>query len=142
MFNFLKEEAADFNARRSLLAVLIIIAVSLVLTAMMPNDPAEFGAYSLIPALFLIVYIFVTKRILEALTLASIMGFFMVAQGDVLGAFSSTILEVMMSEDIAWLIIVCGLMGSIISLIERAGGAFAFGEWVATKAKTRKSSTT
>ncbi len=140
MFNFLKEEAADFNARRSLLAVLIIIAVSLVLTAMMPNDPAEFGAYSLIPALFLIVYIFVTKRILEALTLASVMGFIMVAQGDVLGAFSSTLLEVMMSEDIAWLIIVCGLMGSIISLIERAGGAFAFGEWVATKAKTRKSS--
>ena len=107
---------------------------------MMPNDPAEFGAYSLIPALFLIVYIFVTKRILEALTLASVMGFIMVAQGDVLGAFSSTLLEVMMSEDIAWLIIVCGLMGSIISLIERAGGAFAFGEWVATKAKTRKSS--
>jgi Na+/H+ antiporter NhaC len=45
----------------------------------------------------------------------------------------------MMSEDIAWLLIVCGLMGSIISLIEKAGGAFAFGEWVARRAKTRKS---
>ena len=46
----------------------------------------------------------------------------------------------MMSEDIAWLIIVCGLMGSIISLIEKAGGSYAFGEWIASKAKTRKSS--
>jgi Na+/H+ antiporter NhaC len=45
----------------------------------------------------------------------------------------------MMSEDIAWLFIVCGLMGSIISLIEKAGGAFAFGEWVSKRAKTRKS---
>ena len=45
-----------------------------------------------------------------------------------------------MSEDIAWLIIVCGLMGSIIALIEKAGGSFAFGEWIAKKAKTKKSS--
>ncbi len=45
----------------------------------------------------------------------------------------------MMSEDIAWLFIVCGLMGSIIALIEKTGGAYAFGEWVATKAKSRES---
>ena len=54
--------------------------------------------------------------------------------------FSDGLLNVMMSEDIAWLIIVCGLMGSIISLIEKAGGSYAFGEWIAAKAKTRKSS--
>ncbi|MBR0599831.1 Na+/H+ antiporter NhaC family protein [Sinanaerobacter chloroacetimidivorans] len=140
MFKQLQAEASEFNARRSLLAVIIIMGVSLLLTSFIPEDPAEFGILATIPALFLIIYIFITKRILEALTLASIMGFFMVSRGDVLGAFSGSILEVMMSEDIAWLIIVCGLMGSIISLIEKAGGAFAFGEWVAKRAKTRKSS--
>jgi tetracycline resistance efflux pump len=140
MFKQLQAEANEFNARRSLLAVIIIMGVSLLLTSFIPEDPAEFGILATIPALFLIIYIFITKRILEALTLASIMGFFMVSRGDVLGAFSGSILEVMMSEDIAWLIIVCGLMGSIISLIEKAGGAFAFGEWVAKRAKTRKSS--
>lgn len=31
-------------------------------------------------------------------------------------------------------------VGSIISLIEKAGGSYAFGEWIASKAKTRKSS--
>ena len=140
MFKQLQVEAAEFNARRSLLAVIIIVGVSLLLTSFIPEDPADFGILATIPALFLIVYIFITKRILEALTLASIMGFFMVSRGDVLGAFSGSLLEVMMSEDIAWLVIVCGLMGSIISLIEKAGGAFAFGEWVAKRAKTRKSS--
>ncbi len=140
MFKQLQVEAAEFNARRSLLAIIIIVGVSLLLTSFIPEDPADFGILATIPALFLIVYIFITKRILEALTLASIMGFFMVSQGDVLGAFSGSLLEVMMSEDIAWLVIVCGLMGSIISLIEKAGGAFAFGEWVAKRAKTRKSS--
>ncbi len=54
--------------------------------------------------------------------------------------FSEGLLGVMMSEDIAWLIIVCGLMGSIISLIEKSGGSFAFGEWIAKRAKTRNAS--
>ncbi len=140
MFKQLQAEAREFNGRRSLIAVLIVIAAALLLTALLPDDPADFGPAALIPAFFLIIYIFITKRILEALTLASIFGFVMVSQGDTLGTFSGTLLEVMMNEDIAWLIIVCGLMGSIIALIEKAGGAFAFGEWVAKRAKTRKSS--
>ena len=45
-----------------------------------------------------------------------------------------------MSEDMAWLFLVCGLMGSIIALIEHAGGSFAFGDWVSRRAKTRESS--
>jgi Na+/H+ antiporter NhaC len=139
MLKQLQFEAQTFNGRRSLIAVLIILAASLLLTAFLPDDPADFGPAALIPAFFLIIYIFTTKRILEALTLSSIIGFVMVGQGDTLGTFSSSLLGVMMSEDIAWLIIVCGLMGSIISLIEKAGGAFAFGEWVSRRAKTRKS---
>lgn len=135
----LKSEVANFNGRRSLLAVAIIIGVTWILTRFLPDDVADFGPATLIPALFLIVYIFITKRILEALTLASLMGFMMIDSGNVLGTFSDSLLGVMMSEDIAWLFIVCGLMGSIITLIERAGGAFAFGEWVAKKAKGRKS---
>ena len=139
MFKTLNSEVNTFNARRSLLAVAVIMGLSMILTTFMPDDPADFGVLATLPALFLIVYIFITKRILEALTLASIIGFFMVAKGDILGSFSGTLLEVMMDEDIAWLFIVCGLMGSIISLIEKAGGAFAFGEWVSKRAKTRKS---
>jgi len=139
MVNQLQEEIRTFSGRRSLLAVIVIVGVTWLLTTFLPDDPANFGAASLIPAFFLIIYIFITKRILEALTLASIMGFIMVSQGDTLGSFSGSLLEVMMSEDIAWLFIVCGLMGSIISLIEKAGGAYAFGEWVSRRAKTRKS---
>lgn len=138
----LSDEAKGFNARRSLLAVIIIVAISGVITLFIPEGAESYGAFSLIPALFLIVYIFITKRILEALTLSALMGFIMIQNGNpqaVLGAFSESLLGVMMSEDIAWLLIVCGLMGSIISLIEKSGGAFAFGEWVSKRAKTEKS---
>jgi Na+/H+ antiporter NhaC len=98
-----------------------------------------YGVISVIPAIFLIVYIFWTKRILEALTLASLMGFIIAHKLDFFGPFIDTLMEVCMSEDMVWLWIVCGLMGSIIALIEKAGGAYTFGEWVTTKAKTRKS---
>lgn len=98
-----------------------------------------YGIISVIPAIFLIVYIFWTKRILEALTLASLMGFIIAHKLDFFGPFIDTLMEVCMSEDMVWLWIVCGLMGSIIALIEKAGGAYAFGEWVTTKAKGRKS---
>ena len=141
MTKALKKEVAGFNPVRSLIAVLIVIGAAYLMALILPNDPEKFGAWSLVPALFLIIYIFITKRILESLVLASVIGFIMIGStGNILMVFSDSLLGVMMSEDIAWLIIVCGLMGSIITLIERAGGAFAFAEWAATKAKTRKSS--
>lgn len=139
MTSKLKEEIRTFSGKRSLTAVLIVIVVTTLLTFLLPEDPADFGIFTTVPALFLIIYIFVTKRILESLTLAAVVGFIMVSRGDALDSFSTSLLDVMMNEDIAWLIIVCGLMGSIISLIERTGGAFAFGEWVSIRAKTRKS---
>ena len=160
MFKISGQGGAYFNnGRRSLISVLLVILFAVVLTCFLPQNPEDFGWASLIPAAFLIVYIFTTQRILEALTLASLTGFIMVSRPDaaldaagggllaqggqwfsnVMTAFSDATLAVMMDEDIAWLIIVCGLMGSIIALIEKAGGSFAFGEWIAKFAKTRKS---
>ena len=44
-----------------------------------------------------------------------------------------------MSETIAWVIIVCGLMGSLIMLLLRAGAVDAFSAALAAKAKSSKS---
>ncbi|MCI8647737.1 MAG: hypothetical protein HFE76_13325 [Firmicutes bacterium] len=43
-----------------------------------------------------------------------------------------------LEADTGWLILVCGLMGSIIKLIEVTGGAQAFGEWAGRRAKSRE----
>ena len=150
MLKIFSQEKADFNGKRTLLAIGAVMLATVFLTSMLPSDNAEPGIFSLVPAIFLIIYIFATQRILEALILASLIGFIMVSRpavqsgeswiANTFSNFSDGLLNVMMSEDIAWLIIVCGLMGSIISLIEKAGGSYAFGEWIASKAKTRKSS--
>lgn len=140
MVEKLQAEVQNFNPRRSLISVLAIVAISFVLTSFLPEPvDGSYGLASTIPAIFLVIYIFITKRILEALTLASVIGFSMISRSDILGTFSTSLTDQLMNEDTVWLIIVCGLMGGIISLIERAGGAFAFGEWVAKRAKTKKS---
>ncbi len=133
-------ELATFNARKSLAIAAIIIIAAFIMNFFLPEDPANFGALCTIPALLMIVYIFATKRIIEALTIGAVVGFIMCSSpGDnVLATFSESLLNTMMSEDIAWLIIVCGLMGGIISLIERSGGAYAFGQWASARAKTEK----
>ncbi|MBE6037284.1 MAG: sodium:proton antiporter [Clostridiales bacterium] len=127
-----------FEARRACIAAIIVVVASFLLSLVIP-EPVDgtLGIFSVIPALFLVVYIFVTKRILEALFLASLMGYILVSRFDALFTLSDGVLGVLMSEDIAWLFLVCGLMGSIIALIERAGGAFAFGLWVSKRAKSR-----
>ena len=150
MFKFLSQEKKSADGRRTLLIVLAVVIAAFALTLALPHDVENYGAASLIPAVFLIVYIFATQRIIEALTLASLIGFIMVSRpvtvgegnwaGNIFMNFSDGILGVMMSEDIAWLIIVCGLMGSLIALIEKSGGAYAFGQWISHKAKTKKAS--
>ncbi len=130
---------ARFDGIKTFIRICVLLMVIFLIIPLIPNNIENFGALSLVPALFLVVYIFKTKRILEALILSSLMGFVLVYKENFFTHFTDSITNVLLNEDIAWLIIVCGLMGSIISLIERAGGAQAFGTWVSKRAKSKKS---
>ena len=132
------QKPAGSAVLRILGTVLFVVVVALIANAFLPDNPEEFGILTVVPAAFLVIYIFATKRILEALALAALMGFVMVHKAGFFPAFNDSLMKVLMSEDMAWLFIVCGLMGSIIALIEKAGGSFAFSEWVARRAKTRE----
>ncbi len=133
---------AEVEARESYMiyykTYAVVILLFLVAIFLMPKEVDTYNALSLIPAAFLLIFIFYTKRILEALTLGAVLGYLMKYGLGFFGPFSEELLNIMMNDSIGWLIIVCGLMGSIIALIEKSGGAYAFGEWVSQKAKTRK----
>lgn len=133
--------------------IILFVTISLLTPLVLPNFPL----FSVIPALFLLVYIFITRRIFESLTLGIILSFLMVVSAnlyvtpdalygfeanEVLGFFDAISYSLIMNvanEDTAWLFIVCGLMGSFVALIEQAGGVYAFGRWVAKRAKTKRS---
>ncbi|MBA1333629.1 MAG: hypothetical protein HPY66_0022 [Firmicutes bacterium] len=116
----------------------IILLLFVLVGVLTPDNVEEYGILTLIPAAFLLVYIFYTKRILESLALGALLGYIMKYKLGFFGPINEMLLNTMLDEDIAWLFIVCGLMGSIIALIEKGGGVYAFGEWVTKRAKTRK----
>ena len=137
----LKREFAGFRDIRTvvIIGICFIAAAVLGIFCRGLQGGTDYGIVSLVPAVFLVIYIFSTKRVVEALVVASVVGLLIVSPETFVSNFSETMTGVMMDEDTGWLIIVCGLLGSIMKLIEHAGGAFCFGEWVAKRARTRKS---
>ena len=133
------EELDRTSLRRMMIEYTVLVVFFALIAWLVPDDPSQFGILSAIPSVFLLAFIFYTKRILEGLTLASLLGFIMAYKLDFFGHVNETMVRVLTDGDTQWLFIVCGLMGSIIALIERGGGAAAFGDWVAKRAKTRKS---
>ena len=93
----------------------------------------------LLPAIITVCVAVTSRRPIEALLAGTLVGLLMLGPTSALDQFSSTLLEVMMSETIAWVIIVCGLMGSLIMLLLRAGAVDAFSAVLAAKAKSSKS---
>jgi Na+/H+ antiporter NhaC len=65
-------------------------------------------------------------------------GFLIAYQAEFFEEINNSLISNLTSTNTAWLFVVCGLMGSFVALIERAGGVYAFGNWVAKRAKTKK----
>ena len=95
---------------------------------------------SLIPAAVAITTAILSRRPIESLLAGVFAGLLLLGPGTAISNFSAILLEVMMDETIAWVIIVCGLMGSLIALLMRVGAADAFSQALATRAKDARSS--
>lgn len=93
----------------------------------------------LIPALVTVITAILSRRPIESLLAGIFAGLLMLEPSAALSNFSATLLDVMMDETIAWVIIVCGLMGSLITLLMRVGAANAFSRVLSAKAKDSKS---
>ncbi len=94
------------------------------------------GWTSLIPAMVAIATAIFSRRPIESLLAGVFAGLLLLGPTDAIGNFSGILLEVMMEETIAWVIIVCGLMGSLITLLMRVGAASAFSRVLAARANS------
>ena len=94
-----KKRTPAFEARRVCVVAIGVIVASFLLSLVIP-EPVDgtLGIFSVLPALFLVGYIFITKRILEALFLASLMGYILVARFDALFVLSDGLQSVLMSD--------------------------------------------
>ena len=93
----------------------------------------------LIPTLVVLVLAVLSKRTIEPLVGGTVVGLAMLAPAELLTNFTDVILTVMRDETIGWVIMVCGLMGGLIALLARIGGASAFGQLASRRVRTRAS---
>ena len=97
------------------------------------------GFACVIPTLVVLVLAVLSKRTIEPLVGGTVVGLAMLEPSELLTNFTDVILTVMQDETIGWVIMVCGLMGGLIALLARVGGASAFGRLASRRVRTRAS---
>ncbi|MCS6916760.1 MAG: Na+/H+ antiporter NhaC family protein [Chitinophagales bacterium] len=90
---------------------------------------SEYGALSLIPPLLVIVLAIRLRTSFEPLLLGCLTGFVIISlKGgpDFFSGFVEALYKVMMDKETIWVILVCGLYGSLIGLLMGSGAAQSF----------------
>ncbi len=99
----------------------------------------DFGALCLIPPLVVVVLAVWMRRAFEPLLVGCLVGFLLIGWKEFPGNFVNALTETLQHKDMVWVILVCGLYGSLIHLIIQSGSVFAFGEMVLERVRTRSS---
>ena len=96
------------------------------------------GVECLLPTLLVLILAILSKRTIEPLVAGVILGLLILQPAELLGNLTDVVLTVMADDTIGWVIMVCGLMGSLIAVLVRIGGAVAFGRLAARRITSRK----
>ncbi len=98
----------------------------------------NYGLISLLPVISVVILAFVTKRTLEPLLIGAVFGFILLHGTGFFMPFLDAVYTVMMDGVTVWIILVCGLFGSLVALLEKSGGALGFSD-IATKYSKKRS---
>lgn len=96
------------------------------------------GVISLLPTLTVVFLALWTRKTFEALLGGTILGYLLLSPQTFFSAFSEGVLRVMQDSTIGWIILVCGLFGSLIHLLAQSGGALAFADFMLRHVKSRR----
>ncbi|EPC03790.1 sodium:proton antiporter [Litchfieldella anticariensis FP35 = DSM 16096] len=127
------------GSRRPVLLSAGILAVVISLT-LYHSPGTNYGWISLVPSALVLIVAIATHRTLEALAVGALAGLILLQPDDYIGELADISLAVMMDETIAWLILVCGLMGGFIAMLEKSGCTLSFSHFMTRLVKTRRQS--
>lgn len=85
-----------------------------------------YGILTIVPALIVIIFALVTKKTLEALFLGTVATYLIMYGSDFASYWADAFFKAAGSADNQWVLIVCGLFGSLIALIRKAKGTLGF----------------
>ncbi|WP_299686335.1 Na+/H+ antiporter NhaC family protein [uncultured Vibrio sp.] len=125
-----------------LIVYLLVVATFVFFTVLGLNHQQgeSYGWMSLLPTALVLVFALATHRTVEALFSGAIAGVLMLNPTEAVEQIVGISMDVMMDETIAWIILVCGLMGGLIAILEKGGSILSFSNMLVTKVKSRKQS--
>ncbi|MDR3713945.1 MAG: Na+/H+ antiporter NhaC family protein [Puia sp.] len=100
-----------------------------------------YGALCIIPPLVVVVLAILSRTSFEPLLIGCLVGFLLIGYHDhtnVFTDFIGSLYKVMEDESTVWVILVCGLYGSLIGLMVRSGGTLKFGEWALQRLQSKR----
>ena len=104
----------------------------------------DYGALALVPPLVVIVLAIVMRTSFEPLLIGCVVGFIIIGLHggpNFFSGFVDSLMNVIGDPSpggSVWVILVCGLYGSLIGLMVRSGGTLKFGEWALQRITTKR----
>ncbi|QZN85480.1 Na+/H+ antiporter NhaC family protein [Cellulomonas sp. C5510] len=127
--------------RRTLLAYAGLAVIFLLVLAFAPQgEGATYGAWSLLPAGTLFIFILMTQQVLEGFIWASLLGAVMLARGAFFGFWIDRLFTEVAVADHLQLLVLLLLIGGLIGVFEHMGLAASFAEAAARLARGPKRS--
>ena len=102
------------------------------------ENAETWGAIGLLPTALVFVLAVWTHRPIESLLAGATAGLVMLNGSGFVVAITETTLTVLTDEDVAWVILVCGLMGGLIALLMRTGATRRFTNYLARRASNER----
>ena len=96
------------------------------------------GFVSVIPTLIVFALAVWTRRPIESLIIGAIVGLLILHGDQFIDGFADASLRVMTDEGVAWIILVCGFMGSLIGILIRTGATGAFTARLAARVRSQR----
>lgn len=99
----------------------------------------DYGFLSILPPIIAIILALLTKEVLTSLLSGIILGGIIYTRGNILLAFEE-VFKLMGKKvgDNSLMIIFLALLGSLVMVMNMAGGSFAYGKWAKTKIKSKE----
>jgi Na+/H+ antiporter NhaC len=121
--------------------VTLLVYVLFFILAYTHTEGEPWGWKSMMPTLAVLVIAILSRRPFESMIAGAVAGLIMMNPSDLIEPFTDHVSSVMGDETIVWIVLVCGLMGGFIRILEVSSCLDGFTEWLKTKIKSRRQST-
>lgn len=86
----------------------------------------NYGILSVVPAILVVMFALKTKKTLEALLIGTLSTYMIMYGFDFIPKWTEALLTAISDSDNQWILMVCGLFGSLISLLRKSKGTLGF----------------